>query len=766
MKTRSDYLVVGRDVPRVDAREKACGEAKFVDDISLPGMLHAATLKSPYAHARILTIDTSKAEKLPGVKAVITGKDVSPHRFCVCSDLLPGLDDQFPLGKEKVRFIGDEVAAVAAVDPETAELALGLINVTYEVLPTLLDPKIAMEASSPRIHDKERNISVEIHYDFGNVDKSFEEADYIFKDKFITSQPSHCCMETHGCIAQWCDDGRLTLWSSTQNASFYRRELAKVLGIRYGDIRFIQTKVGGSFGGKLSMHTIEPIAAYLAKKTGQPVKLIYDREEEFISTRTRHPVIIELKTGVNRDGTIKAREAEIIMDNGAYNDFGPAVLHEVATLLCSYYKVKNVRVNGYLVYTNKPYGGAFRGFGNPQAAFAIESQMDIIAKKLNIDPVEIRIKNANEPGDITACGWEITSCGLKECIEKAATAIGWKHKRGKANKHGVGIATCIHWGGGLRSGESDFCSAIVEINSGGQAYIYSGENEIGEGAHTVLAQIVAEELGMGLKDVKLMPLDTDICPSFFFAGSPTTFVAGGAAKAAASDAKRQILETAAEMKDIDIKYLDLIDGYIFDRRNNKRIMPISEVTHFSHEIKGIPIIGKGRFNQGPTQYDMFTGAGQLSPTYAFAAQAVEVAVDPETGTVEVLEFISAHDSGMIINPMMAEAQIYGGLAQGIGYALTEGLVFDKDGKALNSSFADYKILRTEDMPERMNIIMIKTIEPKGPFEAKGLGEATMVPVAPAIANAIEDAVGIRITELPISPEKIANELNKKRRRDK
>ena len=540
-ENRRKHSIVGQRVRRVDGMNKAHGAAKFIDDMSLPTMLYGATLKSPHAHARILSIDTSKAEELPGVKAVITGKDITPHKFCICSDLLSGLDDKLPLEKEKVRFIGDEVAAVAAVDLETAERALELIDVKYEVLPAVLDPEIAMEAGSPKIHEKERNISVEIHYDFGDVDKSLKEADYIFEDRFTTSHQSQCCMETHGCIASWDNDGRLTLWSSTQNASFYQRELAGVLGIPYGDVKVIKTNVGGSFGSKLSMHTIEPIAAYLAKKTGRPVKLIYDRDEEFVSTRTRHPAIIELKTAVNKDGIIKAREVKVIIDNGAYNDFGPAVLHEAATLFCSYYKVKNVRVNGYLVYTNKPYGGAFRGFGNPQTAFAIESQMDIMAKRLKIDPVELRLKNASEPGDVTACGWEITSCGLKECIEKATASIDWKNKRGRENNHGVGMAVCIHWGGGLRTGESDFCTAVVEITSSGKAYVFSGENELGEGSDTLITQIVAEELGIELKAVNLVPLDTDICPSFFFAGSPTTFVAGGAVKAAAFDAKRQIL---------------------------------------------------------------------------------------------------------------------------------------------------------------------------------------------------------------------------------
>jgi len=762
MEATKQYSVIGKRVARVDAREKALGEAKYIDDITLPGMLYAAVLGSPHAHGRILSIDTSQAEKLPGVKAVITGKDIPDRKFCILSGAFPGLDDKLPLEKEKVRYIGDDVAAVAAVDLETAERALELIDVTYEVLPPVLDPEQAMQPGIPRIHDdKEGNISVKVCYDFGDVDKSFKEADYVFEDRFRTSQQAHCCMETHSCIARWGDDGRLTLWSSTQVASVYQRELSKVLGIPFGDVRVIKTTVGGSFGGKMSMHTIEPIAAYLAKKTGRPVKLVYSRDEEFVCSRTRHPAVLDIRTAVKKDGTIIGREVDVFLDDGAYNAEGPGVLHELGASLCSYYRAPNARVNGYLVYTNKPWGGAFRGFGNPQAAFPIESQMDIIASKLNIDPVEIRLKNANKTGDVTACGWEISSCGLAECIEKAAKAVGWKDKRGRGDNRGVGIASCIHWGGGLSTGASTFCTTIVEVGSTGQVLVYTGESELGEGADTVVAQVIAEELGVPLKTVKLAPLDTDTCPSFFFVGSPTTYAAGGAAKAAAADAKRQILEAAAEMKSLSVNDLDTADGYIHDKRSGEKIMLVSEATYFSYEVKGISIVGKGRFDQGPSVCDFVTGAGQLSPTYCFAAQAVEVEVDPETGVVKILNFASAHDSGEIINPTMAEGQIEGGIAHGLGYALTEGLVYNDDGKALNASFTDYKVFRAQDMPGKVDTILVKTVDSKGPFGAKALGEVVMVTTAPAIANAIEDATGVRITELPITPEKILKALRER-----
>lgn len=766
MSTKKTYTVVGKRVPRIDAKEKARGEAKYVDDLTLPGMLYGATLRTPYAHARILSIDTSKAEELPGVKAVITGKDLPDRKFSFIQAFYPGREDKLPLEKEKARYIGDEIAAVAAVNLETAKRALELIDIKYEVLPTVIDPEEAMEASSPKIHDKERNVVEEVHDNFGDVDKSFKEADYIFEDRFRVSHQAHCCMETHGCIAQWGDDGRLTIWSSTQMASHYQWELSEVLGIPYGDIRVIRTTLGGSFGSKQAMHTIEPIAAYLAKKACRPVKLVYNREEEFLSTRTRHPAIFGLKTAVKKDGTITGREVKIILDNGAYNDMGPGLLHDMSRLFCSYYKVPNVRVNGYCVYTNKGYGSAFRGFSNPQTAFAIESQMDIIAKKLNIDPVELRLKNAVHTGDVAASGWVFPSCGLSECIEKAAAAIGWKEKRGKANKRGVGLATCTHWGGGLTFGQSDFCGTIVEINSGGLAYIRSGEVEMGQGSDTEITQIVAETLGFDIKDVKLMPLDTDLCPSFDYVGSPVTYVAGGAAKSAASDAKRQILELAAEMKALNTSDLDTMNGYIYDIKSGEKVMPVSEAAHFSYEIRGVPIIGKSSFHQGPTMFSGHVnpdGSGTYSPTYSFAAQAAEVEVDPTTGLVKVLEFITAQDVGKAINPMGIEGQADGGVAQGLGYALTEGLEYNSDGKLLNADYGHYRIFRAQDMPRKLTTILVETEDPGGPFGAKAVGETSMVPTAAAIANAIEDAVGVRIKELPITPFKVLEALIKNKK---
>lgn len=751
---------VGKSITRVDGSEKATGETQYVDDIKLPGMLHAVILGSPYAHARIISIDTSKAEQLPGVMAVITGKDIPDRKFCTNSGLLPGLDDKLPIEKEKVRYIGDDVAAVAAVDIETAEQAIALIEVEYEPLDPILDPEKSMADNSWLIHDDhETNVSVELNYNFGDVDKAFSESDFVFEDEFRTSHVAPCCMETHGCVAKWERNDRLIIWSTTQLASGLRREMSRVMEMPFGDVTIRQTGVGGSFGSKMPMHSLEPVAAHLSKKTGRPVKLCLSRDEEFISSRTRHPSVIRIKTGV-KNGKIIAREANAILDNGAYNSQGATALYKACTVLCSHYNVPNVKVNGYLVYTNKPYGGAFRGFGNPQATFAIESQIDIMTKEMNIDPVAFRLKNAIQPGDETPSGWKISSCGLSECIEKAAEAIDWNNKRGKGKNRGVGLAACIHWGGGISvASMSNLCSSIININSTGHVFISVGSHEIGEGANTVLTQIAAEELGIPVDSITIMPVDTDHSPSFFFTGSATTFVAGNAVKAAAADVKKLLLSTASRLSSISPDELIIRDGQVFNHSGNEPLMTIQEVARQAYEIFGSPLTGKGSFDQGPTEENIHKGYGQPSATYSFVAQAAEVEVDPETGKVTILKFVSAYDCGTVVNPVLAQGQIEGALAQGLGFALTEGLIFNDKGKVLNPSYTDYKVFRAEDMPENIITIPVETIDPRGPFGAKSLGEAVIVPVVPAIANAIADAIGLRMNDLPITAEKICIALD-------
>jgi CO/xanthine dehydrogenase Mo-binding subunit len=760
---REGLNFVGKSIPRVDGIEKATGELQYVADINLPGMLYGVILGSTQAHARIKRIDTSKAEQLPGVVAVITGKDIPDNKMCTNAGLLPGLEDKLPIEKEKVRFIGDDVAAVAAVDMETAEKALELIEVEYEPLEPILDPEAAMKNSALLVHeDHESNVSTELNYKFGDVDKAFAEADHIFEDVFKTSHVAPCCMETHGCVAKWEKNGRLSIWSTTQLASGLRRELSRVMGISFGDVTVHQTGVGGSFGAKMAMHSLEPIAAHLAKKTGRPVKLYLSRDEEFINSRTRHPSVIRIKTGI-KDGKIIAREADAILDNGAYNSQGVTALYKSCTVLCAHYNVPNVRINGYLVYTNKPYGGAFRGFGNPQATFAIESQIDMIAKRLGMDPVEFRLKNAFKPNTETMNGWKISSCGFSECIEKAAEAIDWKNKRGKGKNRGVGLSACIHWGGGISvSSMSNLCSAIIEMNPTGQVYVTVGSHEIGEGANTVITQIVAEELGIPVSDIYMAPVNTDISPSFYFTGSATTFVAGSAAKAAAADLKNQILVAASTLMSVNPNELEIDNGIVRRPSDKVKPAPVSQIARYAYERLGTPLVGKGSFDQGPTEEDIHHGYGQASATYSFVANAVEVEVDPETCAVKVVKWVTTFDCGTVVNPVLAQGQAEGAMAQGLGFALTEGMVVNANGKVMNPSYTDYKVFRSQDMPETVITIPVETVDPRGPYGAKSLGEAVIIPAVAAIASAVEDATGIRVQELPITPEKLSAALDAKK----
>jgi len=763
-----ELSVVGKRLPRVDAIEKATGEAKYTVDIKLPGMLYGKVLRSPHPHARILKIDTSKARRLPGVRAVITAEDTPKIKFGH-EGLGPDFEDQLPLADEKVRYIGDEVAAVAAVDNDTAEEALGLIEVDYEELPAVFDQEEAMKPGAPLIHEGvELNIAATLKFEEGDVEKGFKEADHIFEDRFTTQAQHHCCMEPHNTVAQFDRSGNLTVWSSTQSTFFLRRGLARVFAIPLGKVRVREVKVGGGFGGKCDFDVGSEacISAFLSKKSGNPVKLELTRKEDFIATRTRHPFITDIKTGVKKDGTLTARYIKVVEDNGAYNSAGPSVIAIGYVAGSSINRITNVKYEGYCVYTNKTFGGAFRGYGNPQVTFALESQMDIIAEKLGIDPLEIRLKNAVQPGDITPCGWKITSCGVSECLQKAADGLNWKEKRRRRKaKRGVGIANMIHVSDTRAYNFNwDGSAAFIKLHDDGTASLMTGEVDMGQGTYTVLAQIAAEELGVRLEDIRVIAMDTETTPLGLGAWSSRTTLAGGnGVKIAAADAKRQLLEVAAEKLEANIEDLEARSGRIYVKGSPEKGMSIAEAVRASqYSAQRGNILGRGYYNAPNEMVDHQTGRGNISPAYPFAAQAVEVEVDIETGKVKVLKFVAAHDLGKAINPVTAEGQIEGGVHMGLGYALTEGLVHDEKGKILNPSFTDYKMLNVFDMPP-VKPILVETNDPEGPFGAKGLGEPVLVPTAAAIANAIYDAVGVRIKELPITPEKLLKALKEKER---
>lgn len=724
-------------------------------DMKLPRMLFGKILRSPYPHARILNIDTSKARKATGVKAVITANDTPKLKFSLHPPLRA---DKMPLEEFKVRYVGDEVAAVAAADENTAQEAISLIEVDYELLPAVFDPEEAMKPEAPKIHDDESNVASYLVRQFGDVGLGFKEADRIFENRFSTSRVTHCCMETHGCIAFFLASGRLTVWSTTQTPNFLYKEIARALGIASRMVKVIKPFVGGAFGGRRGMDMQDAICALLSMKTGRPVKICNTREEEFTTSRLRYPMVIKLKTGVKKDGTLLARQATVITDNGAYNYKGPAITGAAGLRLDLMYKVPNTKFEGYVVYTNNQYGGAFRGFGSPQITFAIESEMDMIAEDLGIDPLEMRLKNSYSAGYQTISGAKITSCGLQECIKKGAELARWREKRGRRDGRGIGMATLVHTGGGTKDYGYNCSEAFVRLNDDCTVSLISGASDTGQGSDTILAQIVAETLGVGVEDIEVITGDSDICPLDLGAwGSRQTFTSGNAARIAAEEARRQLLEIASEMLEANPGDLDIRAKKVFVKETPDRKLSMAEVLAQSYSKKGRPVAARGFFDeQISTNRDLHTGFSNPFPAYAFGAHFAEVEVDRETGEIRVLNIVAAHDLGRAINPMAAEGQIEGAVAQGLGTGMTEYLVWE-EGQTINPTFIEYKIPSAIDMPN-VKPILVESIDPNGPFGAKGVGEPGLVPTAPAIANAIYDAVGVRIKDLPLTSEKVLNAL--------
>jgi 4-hydroxybenzoyl-CoA reductase alpha subunit len=759
-----EYAVVGKKVPRLDATSKAVGDLRYVSDLYLPGILVGKVLRSPLPHAKILQVNISKAIRIAGVKAVITAKDTPRRKFC----MNPAWANNMILQDEKVRYVGDQVAAVAAIDEDTALEALSLIQVDYEPLPAVFDPEEAMQPGAPKIQQEENNIALHSIRKFGDVDKGFQEADYICEGTYYSPHVAHCCIEPRGCVAVYDLSGKVTVWSTTQTPHPLREELSDVLGIPQQKISVFQAPMGGAFGARMGMDPIDGIAAILSMKSRRPVRLINTREEEFLSSRIRYPMKIWIKSGAKKDGRLIAREIKVITDNGAYNHEGQYVMGNAGSKLAQLYAVPNIKFEGFLVYTNNVYGGAFRGYGNPQITYAMETQLDKIAEALDMDPVEIRLVNANRPYSMTASGCQITSCGLTECIDVVSRASNWKEKRGKQSsiRRGIGIACMIHGGSGVKffwGKDCNFSSAIIKINTDGSVDLLTGSAELGQGSNTTLAMIAAEELGVSLSDINVINGDTDTTPACGGAwASRQTFTAGNAVKLAAGEAKKQLFEVTGELLDSSAKDFRIRDGEIFSIENPSKSVTVALAAAESWRHRGKPIIGKA-VNRDPwsIQPDK-VGYGNVSSAYAFAAQVAEVEVDMETGLVNVLNFWCGHDVGKAINPIGAECQIEGGvISMGLGYALMENLILH-GGKVQNTNFADYKIPTMLDTCQ-IKTYFIESLDEHGPFGAKGVGEPAMIPSAAAIANAIYDAVGIWVTELPITPEKVLKAINEKQK---
>ncbi len=747
-------LVVGKDVPRTDAVPKVTGAAHYVADLHLPGMLHAAVLRSPHPHARIVRIDTSAAAAMPGVKAVATGADTAQRKWgCFRPDL-------YPLAIEKVRYFGDEIAAVAAVDAETARAAVDRIVVAYEVLPAVLSLDAALAPGAPLVHDDAPgNIAHHFSFERGDVDAGFKASDVIVEGTWESARQWHTALETIGCVAHW-TSGRVTMWCNTQTPFLARGRYAGALGVPESQVRVIQTEVGGGFGGKSGDDNASVICAILALKAGKPVKFIHTREEEFLASHPRMPMRYWVRLGFSRDGRVKAKEIKVLADNGAYTGKSQAILGAATVRHDALYKYPCARADSTLVYTNLVPTGAFRGFGNPSADWAVEQAWDLAAEKLGIDIVDLLRMNAVEPGDVSPHNHKITSCELRQCIDKAAQMIGWREKRThrKPNR-GLGIGCSIHVSGRRSFGDWDGSSAIIRINEDGRASIITGEGEIGTGTLTVLRQIAAEELGFAYDDVDITRPDTDVQPHALGAlASRLTYIAGNAVKRAAAAARQQLLAAAAAQFKLPVDELTIINGEIGPHRGHetdfKSVAAI--VRAHIYQPDGQPIVGVGSWDN-PSEFPDHSRYGNESGAYNFAVNAAEVEVDPATGRVTLVEVATAVDCGTVIHPAAAQGQVQGAVTQGIGLAMIE--YFDwYNGTPTDPQLKDYPIPGAATMP-KLHVAFADSYEPSGPFGAKGLGEIGLDAVPAAIANAIADAVGIRIHELPITAEKIHRALH-------
>lgn len=769
-----NYSVVGKPLIRVDARAKATGEAKFTDDFSLPQMLRGKILRSPYPHARILRIDTSRAEKLPGVKAIITGKDTRGIRFGFVDT--PGIPaDEYPLAVDKVRYIGEEVAAVAATDEDTAEEALSLIKVEYEELPAVFDPEEALKEGAPLVHEEivppsttawedwgmtsskakpfkvVRNINTRRVISYGDIEQGFRESDYIRKDRFVIPATSHAAMEPHSALAYFEPSGELQVWLSHMGSEFKRFWLAKTLKLPLSKVRVLKSYVGGAFGGKITLFPYEFLAAFLSMKTGKPVKITLTREEVFCTTRVSHRMIIDLKTGVKKDGTLVAQEMKAINDTGAYRGSSPIVLLLLHLFSSPIYHIPHFSYEGIGVYTNKTICLAKRGHGGPQGRFAIESQLDLIARDLGLDPLEIRLRNARKAGTVLPNGDRLDSCGLDPCLRKAAEAIGWGSKK---NNRGVGLgASSMFCGTALYPFGS---SALVKMNPDGTATLFSGAVEFGQGSDTAMSQIAAEELGLSLEDIALVSADTSLCPpdyGNFLSGG--VFITGRAVRNAATDARGQLLELAASSLQVRKEDLSLSKGRIYVKKNPDKGLSFAQIVRESEKRGVSPIMGKGYCEALSPEHcvpSISKGAGHFTDAYAFTAVAAEVELERETGKVKVHRIVLANDSGFDINPLSVEGQMESQAVMGEGDVLFEEVATEK-GQVINPSFMQYTMPTAADMP-RVQTYSVNSFDPVGPYGAKEAGEGARAAVIAAIANAIADASGAGINHLPFLPQKV------------
>ena len=778
-KPTTDGSLIGKRIPKMDAPEKTSGKTRYVHDIDLPGQLHAKILRSSQVHAKIVSIDTSAARALPGVHAVITAADVPWQRPIGVAK------DHLPLKADRVRSPRDEIAAVAAETEEIASAALKLIKVAYEPLPVVATAEQSLKPGATLVHGEDLiapgadgkphvvhkasrdNVAMTFTYGQGDIAKGEAESDIVVEDVFWLHYVTHCCMGVSGVIAEFDASDNLLLYSNSQVPFLHKREFAELLGMDPGRVRIIQPPIGGGFGSKLDIYPFEPIAIYLAKITRRPVKLVFTREEEFIASPTRQPVLLKMRSGCSKDGRLTFRDVETVHDNGAYTSWGATTPFVMMQTISSLYRVPNCNYSTRAIYTNNPYAGSFRGYGNLQATFAVEAHMDKLAEEIGMDPLEFRLINAQDPGEITPQGMNFKSCGFKDCLRTAASRSDYQTKfqaaRAKWNdgnpiKRGVGMASMLHVGGGAKIYPSDGCGTIIKIDDFAHITLITGASEIGQGSETVLAQLACEELGLPMSAVSVVNSDTDIKPwDVGVHASRTTFIAGNSALGAARKAKAKILATAAAKFDQPAEALDLRESYVVDKASGKQLIEIGKLIRSLHFSDKAELLMTTFYYEPPSQKQDKEFRGDVSAAYAWATQVVEVEVDTETGIVKLLKVTGAHDVGRVINRLGIEGQIEGGVVMGQGYALTENLIVE-NGVIRNPSFRDYRLVTAPEIPE-IDISFIETMDGEGPQGAKGVGEAPAICVAAAVANAIYDATGVRITALPFTPEHVYRALH-------
>lgn len=810
------FSIIGKRVALVDSAGKTTGQGKYADDLSLPGMLIGKILHSPYPHAKIKKIDTRRAEAVEGVITIVTGPD-APNKY----GILPVGHDETALAVEKVRYVGDNVACVVATSESIAEKALELIDVEYELLPAWFDPEDSMKAEKEWIHpQRPNNIEKDYHHVFGDPDQGFAEADVVVEHRYLAAEVTHAAMEPHSTLAAFDIDsqtgkpGRLTVWSSTQVPYYLQHKLSIVLEMPMSQIRVVKPLVGGGFGGKSEVIPLEIIAAVAARKAKAPVKITYTREEVFWAHRGRPRTIIDLKTGAKKDGRLTSVAARVVQDGGAYCSYGVVTILYSGALLGALYDIPNIRYDGYRVLTNKPACGAMRGHGTVNVRFAFESQLDEMATQLGIDAAEMRRRNLLKPPCITVNNLRVQSYGLPECIEKVVERSAWMQRKGKLPRgRGLGIA-CSHYVSGAANSiiRSDMPHSTVniKIDRDGGVVVYTGASDIGQGSDTMVAQIVAEVLGISLGRIKVIAADTDLTPIDIGSySSRVTFMNGNASLRAAEDVKRKIITAAAKKMNCAPEDVLMRDDLAWKRgtqppstngRTSEQILektdaPRGNVQEVSGRVEGQTLRGslqQKRKEEGPKDSMSFeeavvsaidfrgslTGSGSYappkearggafkgagvgpSPAYSYSAQVAEVSVDEDTGMVTVHKVWAAHDCGRALNPVSVEGQVIGSVWMGMGQALQEEMVW-KDGLLMNPGLLEYRSPSAEESPE-VEAIIVESVDPEGPFGAKEASEGSLAATIPAIANAIYDAVGVRLREAPFTPERVLAALRAKK----